>query len=126
MKNDQLNCATITLHAPELEFNPCDTLATLCKTSNNPLHLNVLRALNNDSFGVLKLTQIFTINQSNMNHHLKMLTQTELMTTHHKNNAIFYRRTLPNNPAYRDWETDRKSTRLNSSHEIPSRMPSSA
>ena len=29
-------------------------------------------------------------------------------------------------PVYRDWETDRKSTRLNSSHEIPSRMPSSA
>ena len=29
-------------------------------------------------------------------------------------------------PRYRDWETDRKSTRLNSSHEIPSRMPSSA
>ena len=29
-------------------------------------------------------------------------------------------------PLYRDWETDRKSTRLNSSHEIPSRMPSSA
>ena len=27
---------------------------------------------------------------------------------------------------YRDWETDRKSTRLNSSHEIPPRMPSSA
>ena len=27
---------------------------------------------------------------------------------------------------YRDWETDRKSTRLNSSHVIPSRMPSSA
>ena len=30
------------------------------------------------------------------------------------------------NLPYRDWETDRKSTRLNSSHEIPSRMPSSA
>ena len=32
------------------------------------------------------------------------------------------------NQPYRDWETmqDRKSTRLNSSHEIPSRMPSSA
>ena len=28
--------------------------------------------------------------------------------------------------AYRDWETDRKSTRLNSSHEFVSRMPSSA
>ena len=27
---------------------------------------------------------------------------------------------------YRDWETDRKSARLNSSHEFVSRMPSSA
>ena len=29
-------------------------------------------------------------------------------------------------PGYRDWETDRKSTRLNSSHSGESRMPSSA
>ena len=29
-------------------------------------------------------------------------------------------------PRYRDWETDRKSTRLNSSHSAKSRMPSSA
>ena len=35
----------------------------------------------------------------------------------------------PNNAldiTYRDWETDRKSTRLNSSHSAKSRMPSSA
>ena len=31
-----------------------------------------------------------------------------------------------NNSTYRDWETDRKSTRLNSSHSAKSRMPSSA
>ena len=30
------------------------------------------------------------------------------------------------NTPYRDWETDRKSTRLNSSHRSLSRMPSSA
>ena len=30
------------------------------------------------------------------------------------------------NKRYRDWETDRKSTRLNSSHRSLSRMPSSA
>ena len=30
------------------------------------------------------------------------------------------------NNVYRDWETDRKSTRLNSSHSAKSRMPSSA
>ena len=31
-----------------------------------------------------------------------------------------------NTALYRDWETDRKSTRLNSSHSAKSRMPSSA
>ena len=33
---------------------------------------------------------------------------------------------LYNGEWYRDWETDRKSTRLNSSHRSLSRMPSSA
>ena len=33
---------------------------------------------------------------------------------------------LPQITVYRDWETDRKSTRLNSSHRSLSRMPSSA
>ena len=33
---------------------------------------------------------------------------------------------IPNVLPYRDWETDRKSTRLNSSHSAKSRMPSSA
>ena len=33
---------------------------------------------------------------------------------------------LDPNTTYRDWETDRKSTRLNSSHITRSRMPSSA
>ena len=32
----------------------------------------------------------------------------------------------PTGGSYRDWETDRKSTRLNSSHSAKSRMPSSA
>ena len=36
------------------------------------------------------------------------------------------RRTRPVRILYRDWETDRKSTRLNSSHRSLSRMPSSA
>ena len=35
------------------------------------------------------------------------------------NGGLYYGR-------YRDWETDRKSTRLNSSHSAKSRMPSSA
>ena len=34
--------------------------------------------------------------------------------------------TITDETIYRDWETDRKSTRLNSSHITRSRMPSSA
>ena len=40
--------------------------------------------------------------------------------------AAYLKSASGNYEPYRDWETDRKSTRLNSSHEIPSRMPSSA
>ena len=36
------------------------------------------------------------------------------------------KKVLPLENQYRDWETDRKSTRLNSSHSAKSRMPSSA
>ena len=40
--------------------------------------------------------------------------------------SLYYMAFISEEPAYRDWETDRKSTRLNSSHEFVSRMPSSA
>ena len=47
-----------------------------------------------------------------------------ILPTNEKRTAVCCLSSL--NLEYRDWETDRKSTRLNSSHEIPSRMPSSA
>ena len=40
--------------------------------------------------------------------------------------GITFQLYMPNCAEYRDWETDRKSTRLNSSHSAKSRMPSSA
>ena len=55
--------------------------------------------------------------------------------THSRNNSIhlMWKQTITQRPGqgvdnrqYRDWETDRKSTRLNSSHSAKSRMPSSA
>ena len=39
---------------------------------------------------------------------------------------MFDKKTIEQIALYRDWETDRKSTRLNSSHSAKSRMPSSA
>ncbi|MCY1531021.1 Ubiquinone biosynthesis O-methyltransferase [compost metagenome] len=54
----------------------------------------MLRALANDSFGVLELAQIFAIGQSGMSHHLKVLAQAGLVATRREGNAIFYRRAL--------------------------------
>lgn len=86
----------MTLRASQLHFDPCDELAALCKAGGDPLRLNVLRALSNDSFGVLELAQIFAIGQSGMSHHLKVLAQAGLVATRREGNAIFYRRALPN------------------------------
>ena len=54
----------------------------------------MLRALANDSFGVLELAQIFATGQSGMSHHLKVLAQAGLVATRREGNAIFYRRAL--------------------------------
>lgn len=85
----------MNVRAPQLRFEPADELAALCKAGGDPLRLNVLRALSNDSFGVLELAQIFAIGQSGMSHHLKVLAQAGLVATRREGNAVFYRRALP-------------------------------
>ncbi|MGV8920443.1 MAG: ArsR/SmtB family transcription factor [Pseudomonas sp.] len=85
----------MNLPAPEIRTDESDDLAALCKAGGDPLRLNVLRALANDSFGVLELAQIFAIGQSGMSHHLKVLAQADLVATRREGNAIFYRRALP-------------------------------
>ncbi|CAN7198119.1 MULTISPECIES: ArsR/SmtB family transcription factor [Pseudomonas] len=85
----------MNLRAPSIRQDDCDELAALCKAGGDPLRLNVLRALTNDSFGVLELAQIFGIGQSGMSHHLKVLAQADLVATRREGNAIFYRRALP-------------------------------
>ncbi|MGN7742211.1 ArsR/SmtB family transcription factor [Pseudomonas sp. 22526] len=85
----------MNLRAPSMSHDDCDELAALCKAGGDPLRLNVLRALANDSFGVLELAQIFAIGQSGMSHHLKVLAQAGLVATRREGNAIFYRRALP-------------------------------
>jgi ArsR family transcriptional regulator len=102
----------MNLRAP-LPVQRSDTLAALCKASGDPLRLNVLRALANDSFGVLELAQIFDIGQSGMSHHLKVLAQADLVATRREGNAIFYRRALPHSLRLGGrctWRCSKKST----------------
>jgi ArsR family transcriptional regulator len=96
----------MNLPVSDLRPDDCDDLSALCKAGGDPLRLNVLRALSNDSFGVLELAQIFAIGQSGMSHHLKVLAQAGLVATRREGNAIFYRRALPH--------TERPGGRLHS------------
>lgn len=64
------------------------------KACADPLRVQILSALNDDTFGVLELTQIFETKQSGMSHHLKVLSQAGLVEAQREGNAIFYRRPL--------------------------------
>lgn len=71
-----------------------DAIAQLCKAAGDDLRLEIVRALKNDSFGVLELSDIFEMRQSGMSHHLKVLSKAGILTTRREGNSIFYRRML--------------------------------
>jgi len=67
-------------------------LPSLLKAAGDPLRLDILRVLAQDSFGVLELSRLFEMKQSGMSHHLKVLAGAGLLTTRREGNSIFYRR----------------------------------
>ncbi|MEP1471260.1 MAG: metalloregulator ArsR/SmtB family transcription factor [Halieaceae bacterium] len=69
-----------------------DALAGLCKANADPLRLQILRVLHEDSFGVSELCQLFAIRQPALSHHLKVLANAGLVATRREGNSIFYRR----------------------------------
>ena len=85
--------ATTTADQPErMPDSLAADLASLCKDSADPLRLQVLRVLREDSFGVSELCSIFDIRQPALSHHLKVLAGASLVATRREGNSIFYRR----------------------------------
>lgn len=74
---------------------PGAALAQLLKAAGDSLRLAVLQVLGQSSFGVLELCEICAMRQSGMSHHLKVLAQAGLVENRREGNAIFYRRSLP-------------------------------
>lgn len=87
-----------TSAAPSLTASPdvlLDDLAGLLKAVGDPLRLEVLRLLGQNSFGVLELADMLDVSQPGMSHHLKVLAQAGWVETRREGNSVFYRRRLP-------------------------------
>ncbi|HEX5677702.1 MAG TPA: metalloregulator ArsR/SmtB family transcription factor [Alcanivorax sp.] len=80
---------------PAPQEQDLDSLAAFLKAAGDPLRLEVLQVLGQNSFGVLELCEIMAIKQSGMSHHLKVLAQGGLVERRREGNSIFYRRRLP-------------------------------
>ena len=81
-------------HDEPLNSDEINHFSQVLKACADPLRVQILKVLNNDTFGVLELTQIFETKQSGMSHHLKVLSQSGLVEAQREGNAIFYRRPL--------------------------------
>ena len=84
----------------DTDFDAFLCFSQVLKACADPLRVQILNALNDDTFGVLELTQIFETKQSGMSHHLKVLNQAGLVEAQREGNAIFYRRPLNFNEAH--------------------------
>ncbi|WP_193162683.1 metalloregulator ArsR/SmtB family transcription factor [Microbulbifer hainanensis] len=71
-------------------------LAARLKAAGDPLRLEILRLLSQDSYSVLELCRIFELRQPALSHHLKVLAQAELVSKRREGNNLFYRRSSHN------------------------------
>ena len=72
-----------------------ESLNTLFSALAHPLRMQVLRVMRADSFSVSELCAAFSVRQSALSHHLKILTDGGFLGRRHEGTATFYRRQLP-------------------------------
>lgn len=88
--------------APTVDLLTTDALALVSKASADAFRVEILKVLQQDSFGVLELSDIFGVRQSAMSHHLKILVQSGFLEHKRQANSNFYRRSvlLNNDPLF--------------------------
>ena len=75
--------------------SPSPSLSGLFKALGDELRLPILRAMARDSYNVSELCSIFSVRQSALSHHLKILVDAGLLARRKEGTATFYRRALP-------------------------------
>ena len=83
-----------------MDSSSFSNLAQYLKAAADPLRLQILKVLGASSYGVLELSQIFSVKQSGMSHHLKQLANAKLVISQRQGNSIFYRRSLGQDDRY--------------------------
>ncbi len=86
--------ANALINDKAIEDDSVNRLSQSLKACGDPLRLQILQVLRHETFGVLELTQLFETKQSGMSHHLKVLSQSDLVEAQREGNAVFYRRPL--------------------------------
>ena len=69
-------------------------LTTLFKALGDELRINILRVLKEGSLNVTELCDIFSLGQSALSHHLKVMVKANLLTSRREGTVTFYRRQL--------------------------------
>ena len=72
-----------------------ESLNVLFSALAHPLRMHVLRVMRADSFSVSELCAAFSVSQSALSHHLKILTDAGFLARRREGTATFYRRQLP-------------------------------
>lgn len=67
-------------------------LGKLCRAAGDPLRVRILRVLAKEAYSVQELCRILERNQPALSHHLRMLLDAGLLSTHREGTFIFYRR----------------------------------
>jgi len=85
-----------TRRAPDaVSDKNAESLNALFSALAHPLRMQVLRVMRADSFSVSELCAAFSVRQSALSHHLKILTEAGFLARRHEGTATFYRRQLP-------------------------------
>ena len=85
-----------TQRAPDaVSDKKAESLNALFSALAHPLRMQVLRVMRADSFSVSELCAAFSVRQSALSHHLKILTDAGFLARRHEGTATFYRRQLP-------------------------------
>ena len=77
---------------------PPEPLHALFSAAGHPLRMGILRVLKAESFSVSELCDLFSMRQSALSHHLKILAEVNLLSRRPEGTATFYRRQLPEGP----------------------------